>query len=63
MFFVDKPYISDFFKRTIRDNAIPVVGTDIAKKSDLYTGTKIISEGNAIEMMRNSDNPVIYTTS
>ncbi len=63
MFFVDKPYISDFLKKTVRDNAIPVVGTDIAKKSDLYSGTKIISEDSAIEMMRNSNNPVIYTTS
>ena len=63
MFFVDKPYVSDFFKMTVRDNAIPVVGTDIAKKLDLYSGTKIISENKAIEMARESDNPTIYTTS
>jgi len=24
LFFVDKPYVSDFFKMTVRDNAIPV---------------------------------------
>ncbi|MEA3231894.1 MAG: ATP-grasp domain-containing protein [Thermodesulfobacteriota bacterium] len=63
MFFVDKPYVSDFFKMTVRDNAIPVVGTDIAKKSGLYSGTKVISEERAIEMVRESDNPAIYTTS
>jgi len=63
MFFVDKPYVSDFFKMTVRDNAIPVVGTDIAKESGLYKGTKIISENRAIEMVRESDNPIIYTTS
>ena len=63
MFFVDKPYVSDFFKMTVRDNAIPVVGTEIVKELGLYTGTKVISEDRAIEMARESDNPTIYTTS
>ena len=63
MFFADKPYVSDFFKMTVRDNAIPVVGTDIAKELDLYSGTKIISEAMAIESSLESDNPTIYTTS
>ena len=57
MFFVDKPYVSEIFKITVRDNAIPVVGTDIAKKLDLYGGTKIISEDRAIEMVRELDTP------
>jgi len=63
MFFVDEPYVSDIFKMTVRDNAIPVVGTEIAGKLDLYNGTKIISEDRAIEMARKSDNPIIYTIS
>ena len=63
MFLVDNPYISEFFKMTVRDNAIPVVGTDISKELGLYSGTKIISEDSAIEMVRKSDNPIIYTTS
>ena len=63
MFFIDKPYVSDFFKMTVRDNAIPVVGTDIAKKLGLYSGTKVISEDRAIEMARELDNLTIYTTS
>ena len=54
MFFADKPYISDFFKQTVRDNNIPVVGTEIAEKLGLYSGTKIISEEAAIEMARKS---------
>ena len=48
---------------TVRDNAIPVVGTDIAKNLGLYSGTKVISENRAIEMARESDNPTIYITS
>ena len=63
MFFVDKPYVSEFFKMTVKDNDIPVVGTEIAKKLGLYSGTKVISEDEAIEIARKTDNPVIYMTS
>jgi len=63
LFFVDKPYVSDFFKMTVRDNAIPVVGTDIAKKLDLYPGTKIISEAEAVKIAQETDNLSLYTTS
>jgi hypothetical protein len=63
MFFVDKPYVSEFFKMTVKDNVIPVVGTEIAKKLGLYSGTKVISEDEAIEIARKTDNPVIYMTS
>lgn len=48
---------------TVRDNAIPVVGTDIAKKLGFYSGTKVISEDRAIEIARESDNLIVYTTS
>ncbi len=63
MFFVDKPYVSEFFKITVKDNAIPVVGTEIAKKLGLYSGTKVISEDEAIEIARKTENPVMYMTS
>jgi hypothetical protein len=63
MFFADKPYISDFFKQTVRDNNIPIVGTEVAEKLDLYNGTNIVSEEQAVEMARASDDLRIYTTS
>ena len=63
MFFVDKPYVSDFFKKTVRDNAIPVVSTEIAKELGLYQGTKIISEAEEVKIARESDNLSLYTTS
>ena len=63
MLFVYKPYISEFFKATIRDHNIPVVGTDIAQKMNLYSGTNIITEEQAIEIVKQLDNPPIYTTS
>lgn len=63
MFFADKPYISDFFKQTVRENKIPVVGTEIANQLGLYGGTNIVSEETAIEAARETDNLKIYTTS
>ncbi|OPL13523.1 MAG: ATP-grasp 4 superfamily protein [delta proteobacterium ML8_D] len=63
VFFVDKPYISDFFKMTVRDNVIPVVGTETAKKIGLYNGTNLISENEAAEIIRKTDDPLIYMTS
>lgn len=63
MFFVEKPYISDFFKRTVRDHEIPVVGTRTAKQLGLYSGTQIISEEEAIAMVRSHAELTLYTTS
>jgi len=63
MFFVDKPYISNFLKQTVLDNSIPVVATDIAKKLDLYKGTQLISEEEAVESMQRSNGLPVYCTS
>jgi hypothetical protein len=63
MFFVDKPYISDFLKTTLKESSIPVVGTDIAQKLDLYKGTKIISKDEAVKMVQKQGTSIIYTTS
>ena len=63
MFFVDKPYISDLFKKTVKEHAIPVVGTEISREMDLYPGTKILSEAEAIELARQPGNLALYTTS
>jgi len=48
LFFVDKPFVSDLFKKTVLDNAIPVVDTEISRSLGLYPGTKIITETEAI---------------
>lgn len=63
MFFVEYPYISEFFKKTLHDNRIPVVATDAAKQLDLFPGTKFISEEDAVNLVKKTDNPIIYTTS
>ncbi len=63
MFFADKPYISDFFRQTVKENQIPVVGTEISKTLNLHSETNIISEEQAIETARASGDLKIYTTS
>lgn len=63
MFLVDKPYLSDFFKQTVEDNAIPIVGTEIAKQLGLFGNSNIVSETSTIEMARDVDPPLFYTTS
>ena len=63
MFFVDKPYVSDFFKKTVKDNNIPIVATDSAGELDMLPGTKMVSPTDAIAVVRKQENPLIYTTS
>ena len=63
MFFVDEPYISDFFKQTIRDNQIPVVNTEAAQKLNLLPGTLLISEEQAVKKVRESESHLFYSTS
>ncbi len=63
MFFIDKPYVSDFFKETVRDHNIPVVGTEISRTLNLYPGTKVISEAEAINTVLEPGEQLIYTTS
>ena len=63
MFFVDKPYVSELFKTTVRDHNIPVVSTDIAGEMGLYRETNFISEDKAIEIVQNSPNPLVYAIS
>ncbi len=63
MFFADKPYVSNFFKKTVRDNNIPVVGTEAAKALDLLPGTRIIDENRAGELAEDSKNLRAYALS
>ena len=54
MFLVDKPYISDFFKRTVRDNDIPVINTEISRQLGLLPGTRLIFEDEAVLMAQDT---------
>jgi hypothetical protein len=63
MFLVDKPYVSDFFKKTVSDNDVPIVATEASRQMDLYAATQLITEADAIAMVREGKNISIYTTS
>ena len=63
MIIVDKPFVSDFLKKTIEENSFPVVRTDIAVNLGFSKGSNIITEENAIENAMSSENMMIYTNS
>lgn len=63
MFFLDKPYVSDFLKSTLKENFIPIVGTDILRELDLPEGMNIISEVEAVKLAKETKNLPIYCTS
>ena len=63
MFFLDKPYVSDFLKSTLKENSIPVVGTEMLHELDLFEGTNIIDEKEAVELAKKSKDLSIYCTS
>ncbi|WP_419659382.1 hypothetical protein Dvar_82720 [Desulfosarcina variabilis str. Montpellier] len=63
MIFIDKPYVSDFLRKTIKENGFPVVKTKIAEKLGFSNGLNILDEEKAIQQAESSENIMIYTTS
>jgi len=61
MFLVDEPYVSDFFKKTVSDNSIPVVRTEAAGKMNLHGGTRLLEEDAAVDSAGRAL-PRLYTT-
>ncbi len=63
MFIIDKPYISDLFRETVRNHDIPVIATPAAMDLALFDGTILISEEAAVQTARENDRLRVYTTS
>ena len=63
MFFVEKPFISDFFKETVREHKIPVVDTPVARQLGLLEGTPTIPESEVIQVITSGGISPLYTTS
>lgn len=64
MFLVDKPYISEFLRQTIRYYNIPVVKTDVADSfANFYEDSNFISEEEAITAVKKGTNTPIYSNS
>lgn len=63
MIIVDKPYVSDLLKNTIKENGIPVIKTGIADEPGFNDGQNLIEEASVIDMVKSSADTRIYITS
>ncbi len=63
MFLIDKPYISDFLIRTIKENNFPIVASSEAKELISDRTLNWIPEEEAIETCKNQSQPAIYSNS
>lgn len=63
MFILDKPYVSDFLKRTIEKEQIPVLDTQLSR--NLIDGYNINfkSESEAINLLHSHSKEIFYTNS
>jgi len=63
MFLIDKPFVSDFLIKTIRDNNYRVVSTREAKELIAADSLNWISEEEAITLMEKDPNTPVYLNS
>jgi len=63
MIFLDKPFVSEFVKNTIRDNALPVVRTGMAEACGFSAEPYLLDEETAIQLAASTPDLMIYTTS
>ena len=63
MFFIDKPFVSDFLIKTIRDNNYKIVSTKEARELILDNSLNWISEKSAIAVIEKDPNTHVYTNS
>jgi hypothetical protein len=62
MILLDKPYVSEFLENTIKKNNYPVVKTS-QLNSTLNNYKHELTTDSAVQMLKNTKNPVIYTNS
>ena len=63
MFLLDKPYISDFLIRTIKENNFPIVASPEAKDIISDKTLNWVTEEEAIAYYKNQSQPAIYSNS
>ena len=63
MFLIDKPFVSDFLIKTIKDQNYPIVSTDEAKELILDSTLNWISEEATIRFIEENPNTSIYINS
>lgn len=63
MFFIDKPFVSDFLKSTLKEYQIPVVEMPQTAELQLLPGTQLISPEQAIALFQGSESEPVYMNS
>lgn len=63
LFLIDKPYVSDFLKKTIKENSYPVVSTEVARELMQDDSLNWISEEKSELFLRNDPLGPLYTNS
>lgn len=63
MIFLEKPYVSEFFRETITANSYPVVDTQTARDFGFSDYPYLMARAAVVEELKNSAAPVLYTTS
>ena len=63
MILLDKPFVSEFLKKTIKEYSYPVVKTEVVKELGIINEPYLLDEKSAIQKAKTSDNLKIYTTS
>jgi hypothetical protein len=63
MILVDKPFVSDFLKKTIEENNFPVVKTESAVNLGFSESPNIVTEEDAILKAKSSKSNLFYSTS
>lgn len=63
MFFLDKPYVSEFLKQTLKQYTLPVVETESIKEFNLDDATHTISTEEAIKIAQKQRHPMVYMNS
>ena len=63
MILCDRPYVSEFLKKTARTHHIPIIKTPEALALGITEGPHLLEEGEAIERLKADDFPQLYATS
>lgn len=63
MILIDQPYISSFLLKTIKENKLEIVSTEVARAMISDDSLNWISEKEAVEFIKNNPNCPLYTNS
>jgi hypothetical protein len=63
LFLIDKPYVSDFLIKTLKENAYPIVSTAVAREMMKDEALNWVSEEHAADILQKDPHTPLYTNS